>query len=110
MGRGESNMVITGTAGTRVPDSGQSRKDDPDQRAAHRTERIARQLVTLGEAMSRTARFVAAAAVLAALCAAGVTAVPVAGAAEGHHVSASVDGSINWDTVPASPEDSINWD
>ncbi len=103
-------MVITGTAGTEVPDSGQSRKDDPDQRAAHRTERIARRPVTLGEAMSRTARLAAAAAVLAALCAGTVITVPVASSAGSHHVSASAEDSINWDTVPASVEDSINWD
>lgn len=109
-------MVITGTAGTRVPDSGQSRKDDPEQRAAHRTERIASEPVTLGETMSRTARtartarFAAAAAVFAALCAGGVTTGSVTVSAEGHHIGASADGSINWDTAPASVEDSINWD
>lgn len=103
-------MVITGTAGTKVPDSGQSRKDDPDQRAAHRTERIASEPVTLGETMSRTARFAAVAAVFTALCAGAVTTTSVTGSAESHHISASGDGSINWDTAPTSITDSINWD
>ncbi|MFE6835540.1 hypothetical protein ACFVFI_12000 [Streptomyces sp. NPDC057705] len=60
--------------------------------------------------MSRTARF-AVAAVLTALCAGAVTTASVTAAvAETHRVSASADGSINWDTAPASVEDSINWD
>ncbi|MEV7560729.1 hypothetical protein [Streptomyces sp. NPDC089795] len=60
--------------------------------------------------MSRTARLAAAAAVLAALCAGGVTTAPVAFSAGSHHVGASAEDSINWDTAPASVEDSINWD
>ncbi|WP_327735596.1 hypothetical protein OG749_19035 [Streptomyces nojiriensis] len=60
--------------------------------------------------MSRTARFAAVAAVFTALCAGAVTTTPVTAATESHHVSASADGSINWDTAPASAEDSINWD
>lgn len=103
-------MVITGTAGTRVPDSGQSRKDDPGQRAAHRTERIATEPVTLGETMSRTARFAAVAAAFAALCAGAVTTGSVTVPTDDHHIGASAEGSINWDTAPASFEDSINWD
>ncbi|WP_158721308.1 hypothetical protein [Streptomyces sp. NRRL S-241] len=57
--------------------------------------------------MSRTARF---AAVLAALCAGAFTTAPAAVPDGSHHVSASVDGSINWDTAPESARDSINWD
>lgn len=60
--------------------------------------------------MSRTARFAAVAAVLTALCAGAVTTAPASASADDHHVSASADGSINWDTAPASVEDSINWD
>ncbi|MDX3537852.1 hypothetical protein PV721_26520 [Streptomyces sp. MB09-01] len=60
--------------------------------------------------MSRTARFAAVAAVFAALCAGAVTTASVAAAAESHHIGASADGSINWDTAPASLADSINWD
>lgn len=59
--------------------------------------------------MSRTARF-AAAAVLAALCAAGIATSAVTGATGSHHVSASADGSINWDAAPEGDRDSINWD
>ncbi|MEU9144316.1 hypothetical protein [Streptomyces sp. NPDC048349] len=112
-------MVITGTAGTKVPGSGQSLKDGPGQRAAHRTERTTAQLSTSGETMSRTARFTAVAAVFAALCAGAVTTTPAAAPAEGSHISASIngdtppegaDGSINWDTPPAGADASINWD
>lgn len=99
-------MVITGTAGTRVPGSGQSLKDDPGQRAAHRTERTATQHLTSGETMSRTARLAAVAAAFAALCAAAVTATPAPAPADGGHVSAS----INWDAPPVDVDASINWD
>ncbi|MEU9085601.1 hypothetical protein [Streptomyces sp. NPDC048357] len=60
--------------------------------------------------MSRTARFAAVAALFTALCAGAVTAAPAYASADDHRVSASADGSINWDTAPASAEDSINWD
>ncbi|MFD9257689.1 hypothetical protein [Streptomyces sp. NPDC059538] len=60
--------------------------------------------------MSRTARFAAVAAVLTALCAGAFTTAPAVVPDGSHHVSASVDGSINWDTAPESARDSINWD
>ncbi|MFI7356876.1 hypothetical protein ACIBTP_23405 [Streptomyces avidinii] len=61
--------------------------------------------------MSRTARSAAVVALFTALCAGAIaTTAPVAASADGHHVSASADGSINGDTAPASAEDSINWD
>ncbi|MFJ2752452.1 hypothetical protein [Streptomyces sp. NPDC087297] len=60
--------------------------------------------------MSRTARFAAVAAVLAALCAGAFTPAPAVVSDGSHHASASVDGSINWDTAPESARDSINWD
>lgn len=60
---------------------------------------------------ARTARFAAVAAVFAALCACGAfTTTSVTASAESRHVSASGDGSINWDTAPTSIADSINWD
>ncbi|MFB7264299.1 hypothetical protein ACFCXH_19425 [Streptomyces nojiriensis] len=60
--------------------------------------------------MSRTARFAVFAAVFAALCAGAVTTTSVTVSAGHHHISASADGSINWDTAPSSAGDSINWD
>ncbi|WKD34515.1 hypothetical protein [Streptomyces xanthophaeus] len=60
--------------------------------------------------MSHTARFAAVVAVFTALCAGAVTTTSVTASAGHHHVSASDDGSINWDTAPVSVEDSINWD
>ncbi|WP_326590409.1 hypothetical protein [Streptomyces sp. NBC_01294] len=61
--------------------------------------------------MSRTARFAAAAAVFTALCAGALTTTTVTASAEsGHHVGASAEASINWDTAPTSITDSINWD
>ncbi|WP_328925867.1 hypothetical protein OG429_15235 [Streptomyces sp. NBC_00190] len=59
---------------------------------------------------ARTARFAAVAAVFAALCAGAFTTTSVTASAESRHVSASGDGSINWDTAPTSIADSINWD
>ncbi|MFF4420021.1 hypothetical protein ACFY04_04385 [Streptomyces sp. NPDC001549] len=60
--------------------------------------------------MSRIARSAAVAAVFAALCAGAVTTASATAPAENHRISASADGSINWDTAPASARDSINWD
>ncbi|WP_411089513.1 hypothetical protein [Streptomyces sp. 061-3] len=57
--------------------------------------------------MSRTAR-TASVAFFTLLCCIAVT--TSATGAEGHRVSASVPGSINWDTAPESATGSINWD
>lgn len=103
-------MVITGTAGRKLPDSGQSRKDDPDQRAAHRTERLASEPVTWGKPCPAPPASPLSPPSSPPSAAGAVTTTPVTAATESHHVSASADGSINWDTAPASAEDSINWD
>ncbi|GAA3004362.1 hypothetical protein [Streptomyces fulvorobeus] len=54
--------------------------------------------------MSRTV----SATALTLLCCIAVT--PAAHSAEGHRVTASAPGSINWDTAPETPPASINWD